>query len=459
MVRNDVWQGSEVYRLVNLLQRESQNASELLEHLPFAVGVIQAEGHLIFANHKYSAILGAEAWVRDSRLQRVLGEVVETKSARNDVRIGSYVATLLPYRADSAIVIIDPRDASPTNPWAEIVQAMDAPAYLMADDGVIHCANAALLTLTGRSGEDLVGAHISDVHGPDSLNGARSGGIRRSKVRTRSGEVLPVTLKVSALKNAEQPWSLVTVVPSSGEMRPVDADELTELEFVSGRMAHYLNNWLMIVLSATESLTKNFGSIEALRTDLDFISESTRRASGVARDLLAFSSCRPGPACLLNADEALHGMESLLRTITGQRTLAIDAHADGAYIRLAPGDLEAMLVKLVQNSTDATTVNGEITIETARLSPSYPLQLRVLEQYKVASVPHVRIRIADNGRGIPAEHHKSMFQPFFTTRPGALGLGMSAVHGIVRRAKGAIAFTSEVGKGTTIDLVLPEETK
>jgi two-component system cell cycle sensor histidine kinase/response regulator CckA len=157
-------------------------------------------------------------------------------------------------------------------------------------------------------------------------------------------------------------------------------------------------------------------------------------------------------------DEGLTGMAPLLRTLVGERNLVIRTGATDAHIRLAAAEFESIMAKLVQNAVDATPVNGEITIETARLNPEDPSQQRMLEEYGLAMTTHIRIRLEDNGRGIPAEHRKSVFKPFFTTRPGSLGLGLSAVHGIVKRAAGTVTFESEIGKGATFDVLVPEST-
>jgi two-component system, cell cycle sensor histidine kinase and response regulator CckA len=151
-------------------------------------------------------------------------------------------------------------------------------------------------------------------------------------------------------------------------------------------------------------------------------------------------------------------MAPLLRTLVGQRNIALRPGAGDSHIRVAVADLEAIMTKLVQNSVDATADTGEITIESTRLDPEYPLQLRMLEEYGLPKTRHVRIRVADNGRGIPEENRNSIFQPFFTTKPGSLGLGLSAVHGIVKRAKGKVVFTSDIGRGTAFEILMPEST-
>jgi two-component system NtrC family sensor kinase len=79
---------------------------------------------------------------------------------------------------------------------------------------------------------------------------------------------------------------------------------------------------------------------------------------------------------------------------------------------------------------------------------------------RIRSAPHgkdaVVISIADNGAGMDEETKKHIFEPFFTTKKEkGTGLGMSIIYGIVKRHGGEIRVDSEIGKGTTISIILP----
>jgi signal transduction histidine kinase len=69
----------------------------------------------------------------------------------------------------------------------------------------------------------------------------------------------------------------------------------------------------------------------------------------------------------------------------------------------------------------------------------------------------VRVCIKDNGAGIPPECLEKIFDPFFTTKSNGTGLGLTVCYQIVTMHKGSISFTSEQGKGTVVEMILPKE--
>jgi two-component system NtrC family sensor kinase len=70
---------------------------------------------------------------------------------------------------------------------------------------------------------------------------------------------------------------------------------------------------------------------------------------------------------------------------------------------------------------------------------------------------HIKIEITDNGQGIAPEDIPHIFEPFFSTKDKAsgIGLGLAIVHGIIQSHNGKIDVESELGKGTTLSITLP----
>jgi CheY-like chemotaxis protein len=119
--------------------------------------------------------------------------------------------------------------------------------------------------------------------------------------------------------------------------------------------------------------------------------------------------------------------------------------APGAVVEGDATQLQQLLLNLCSNAEYAmrATNGGTLTVQ-ARWEDHAP-------------VTAVRLSVTDTGVGIPAEVRARMFEPFFTTKPvgEGTGLGLSVLHGIVGAHGGTIAVTSELGHGSTFDVVLP----
>jgi signal transduction histidine kinase len=102
-----------------------------------------------------------------------------------------------------------------------------------------------------------------------------------------------------------------------------------------------------------------------------------------------------------------------------------------------PDLLTVALSNLVQNAIQASAAGQEVEMR--------------MEQ----SVGEVKIWVTDQGHGVPAQHLESIFNPFFTTKPQGVGLGLPIVAKIVDEHQGRIHVFSEEGKGTKFEIVLP----
>jgi two-component system cell cycle sensor histidine kinase/response regulator CckA len=111
-----------------------------------------------------------------------------------------------------------------------------------------------------------------------------------------------------------------------------------------------------------------------------------------------------------------------------------------------------VLLNLIVNARDAMPDGGTLGLETARASAAE------LRAHAAVGAPLVRLSVSDNGAGMSADVRSRIFEPFFTTKaPGkGTGLGLSTVYGIVRQSGGFITVDSEIAKGTTFHVFLPQ---
>jgi CheY-like chemotaxis protein len=122
-------------------------------------------------------------------------------------------------------------------------------------------------------------------------------------------------------------------------------------------------------------------------------------------------------------------------------------------VRCDGHQLENALLNLCINARDAMPDGGTLTIETS----NFTLDPSESSLWQLPAGQYVSLRVIDGGVGMPPEVKARAFDPFYTTKPigQGTGLGLSMIYGFVRQSDGSIRIESEVGKGASIQLLLP----
>jgi len=122
--------------------------------------------------------------------------------------------------------------------------------------------------------------------------------------------------------------------------------------------------------------------------------------------------------------------------------LVLDAGSEGPVVSVDRDQMKQVLINLVRNASEAMDGDGEHRIE-----------VRV-----VGSDDAVLLSVKDNGRGMAREDMEHIFEPFFSTKEGGTGLGLSLTRHVVDEHGGRIECFSGPGEGTTFVITLPLDT-
>ena len=169
-----------------------------------------------------------------------------------------------------------------------------------------------------------------------------------------------------------------------------------------------------------------------VQTEIDRIDE-------IVKELLDFA--KPAPLQLQPVNVSKLAQDTL--TLLSDRCLkqGVEVRAsfreNGMAIHADPQQLKQVIFNLVLNSLDAMPGGGRLEVAT---------QL---------TRGQLSLRVTDTGQGIPPERLHEVWDPFFTTKERGMGLGMAIVRGAVERHGGQIGISSEVGKGTAVEVNLP----
>ena len=126
---------------------------------------------------------------------------------------------------------------------------------------------------------------------------------------------------------------------------------------------------------------------------------------------------------------------------------------DGLHLMADKSQMEEAIVHLLRNAAEAMPEGGILTIGTT---------LACLQNNSVSLIENLflggcaLLSVADTGPGIDKTNMQKIFDPAYTTKPGASqGLGLSTAHNIIRNHNGCINIQSILGKGTTVKVYLP----
>ncbi len=228
---------------------------------------------------------------------------------------------------------------------------------------------------------------------------------------------------------------------------------------MAGGIAHDFNNILSIVLGNIEMLEREITVDGKVQKRLDGIKHSAQRAVDLTRQLLGFSRNKATSKKVININQRLEKMQSLIvRSLTPQVEVSEQLAEDLWQVEIDPGDFEDALLNLLLNAHDAMSGNGLLTIETRNCELD---QAYCDITPDIAPGKYVQLAVSDTGIGLTSDVQEHIFEPFFTTKShgGGTGLGLSMVYGFVKRSGGCIKVYSESGIGTTFRLFLPAVTK
>lgn len=218
---------------------------------------------------------------------------------------------------------------------------------------------------------------------------------------------------------------------------------------LTGGIAHDFNNLLMGV-SMNLHLSKNqLPGDHPVQIYLASALAAARRGSKLSGQLLAFSRTQRLDVQPMELDAALSDMRELLDNALGSSIFAdIRPDAGNAWVLADADQLNLAVVNLALNARDAMPEGGVFAITTAD---------RVVETVNGETRTFVALRVRDTGRGMSPEVAGRATEPFFTTKPQGKGsgLGLAQVYGVVKQCGGELRIDSEVGKGTTVEILLP----
>ncbi len=229
----------------------------------------------------------------------------------------------------------------------------------------------------------------------------------------------------------------------------IHIERIASLGKLSSSVAHEINNPLSGVLTYTKLVHKQLEKIDiepkskqSILKYLKIIEVETKRCGDIVKSLLDFSRKDDGNFETKPLNMILIEVYNLMAHQLKISNIYFysDFTAKRDMINCRENQIKQACIAVLVNASEAVSENGEILMRTSN-----------------PDCDHIKVEISDNGVGISTPDLQHIFEPFFSAKQKAsgIGLGLAIVHGIVHNHKGRIEVDSELGKRTTISIILP----
>ena len=233
------------------------------------------------------------------------------------------------------------------------------------------------------------------------------------------------------------------------------AQKLESIGQLAAGVAHDFNNILTVIQGYSDLLLNKFREDTRAAGPLKQISDATRRASALTRQLLTFSRKQVIQTRVLDVNAVLKNLSSILSRLLGEDiALKTEFTENLPSVAADAGMLEQVVMNLAVNARDAMPKGGQLRVVTSVVQVD---KAHAERQVGASAGAFVSLEVTDTGCGMSAETLGRIFEPFFSTKEigKGTGLGLATVYGIVKQHQGWIEVVSELDHGTTFKVFLP----
>ncbi len=227
--------------------------------------------------------------------------------------------------------------------------------------------------------------------------------------------------------------------------------KLETIGTLAGGIAHDFNNILYPIIGFTELSMMETPENHPIKDNLENILKGALRARDLVKQILAFSSQKDTEQKPILLKPVIQEALKLIRsTISSNIEIIQDLYDDSDYVLANPTEIHEIVMNLCTNAYHAMEERGGTIEISLNRSESIP-------DLKLSNEEYCCLKISDTGSGISPQIMSNIFDPYFTTKElgKGSGLGLSIIHGIIKKCSGGIFVKSEPEKGAIFSVYLP----
>lgn len=496
MERQDLeqWKAKEVARLLALVETERRYYQEIVATLPVPLVVLTADRQISSANRAFRQAFGLKSSdLRGKTIDQLVPSERLIEKIR-DVHTGGVAQTGFPLEHEGrqfrvaivpirnwddeteieTLLLIQTSTVAAPEPVAQPTAEIPAPEAPAPDiPAIVWQADPSTLAFRSVRGdfESLLGfpaAHWTAtknffeerIHRADRAAtldlyqslAERGSGDASAEFRALTVSGATIWVRETVRAGRDSLTGVMTVIERRRQLEDqlLRAARAEALQGAAAKLAHDLNNPLMIVTGYAEEMRASLREDDPVRGDVDEILTATGRISGIATQLLHYTRKQAQPASPLNVARALEHMEEKIAQAAGP---GVAIHLTGEPVWALADETQFEEIVLALVSQDREDARGRTNV-TISCQPD-----AIAEHAPGATLSpglYTRLAILDDGRGFEEARRKSVFDTLLV-KPGekTAGPALARAYAIVREWGGDIAFHSESGRGSTFLVYLP----
>ena len=341
-----------------------------------------------------------------------------------------------------------------------VINSIDDGLVVLDPHRRIVAANTAFLSRTGHGREEVLGCGCNELAGGvcdttdcPTLACLETGRpqVRLCQRRSPDGSVAweevhssPVLGPGGGIVQVVEVWRDISE-RRGAEARLAESHRLASLGMLASGFSHELNTPLATILTCIEGILREVRADGGSISGVDRIDETATiardqilRCKGITQHFLRLSRGQSSPGDLVDVGTVVEAVTRLVEPTAQVRRVTVEAGPLPAnlQVRADESDLQHALINLLINAIEACGEGGQVEVQ-------------------VEQNGSVRIRVSDNGRGIPPHEVTRIFEPFVSLREGGTGLGLFLALNFVRQWGGDILVESTPDHGAVFEIVLP----
>ena len=353
-----------------------------------------------------------------------------------------------------------------------IIESMEAGLLTMDPEARVTSINSAGQKILGWKAEEIFGKSIRSFLKPDEVDDLLSNpnkpgtpsNRREMQLILKSGKSVSIGFTVAdRIDNQRKKVGTIISFRDITQLKQMQAevirmDRLASLGVLASGIAHEIKNPLAGIKALAQACEEEFDSDDSRREYLMRITRQVNRLDDLLRTFFSFA--RPKPPNRKHTavedilGDVLHLLDKKMQTHRIQYSQNLPKNLKPVWVDIQ--QMQQVFLNLFLNAIEAMPDGGTLQVATNRIQKTVSKSIRKNAGSKEwLDHPFVETIVQDTGTGIPPDKLDTIFDPFYTTKPNGLGLGLSIVYRIIEEHGGELHVESRVGIGTTFTIILP----